>query len=301
MLKTILGQPTNVKGDEVVFWCPRHSARAGRTEGHLSVNVKTDWFHCWNCGFGHQNILPILRLRKDLPEFQEYLEGLGSHKREEPAQEYAKPILPDGFKSLSGTHRGPVFSQTMAYLTRRGVTSDDIVRFKLGYTEEGPYRGRVIFPSFDDQGELNFFVGRDIWKNDSRKYMHGEFDKDIIFNDYLVDWERPVVLVEGPFDMIAVGENAIPLQGTYIRDDSRLFRKIVTTGVPTYFALDSDAFSKQLRVISRFMEYGVDVSVVDLRPSKDPSEMGRDRFSEAMKRAKRLKTDLDIMRMRLCA
>ena len=45
-----------------------------------------------------------------------------------------------------------------------------ISKYSIGYTTEGPYRGRIIVPSFDKNEEINYFVSRSYvgHKNKSR-------------------------------------------------------------------------------------------------------------------------------------
>ena len=51
--------------------------------------------------------------------------------------------------------------------------------------------------------------------------------RDIVFNELFVDWKEKVYLVEGIFDAIAVGMNAIPILGSTINENSNLFKKLI--------------------------------------------------------------------------
>ena len=42
---------------------------------------------------------------------------------------------------------------------------DDILKHNIGYCDEGKYSNRIIIPSYDSDGQLNFFVGRDFYKS----------------------------------------------------------------------------------------------------------------------------------------
>lgn len=291
------------KGDELSFFCPKHPARAGRSIGQLHVNLKTDWFNCWSCGWAGKTLVPLLRLRGNTEELQEYLQELEERrgkKEVKPEKKYDPVVLPDEFKSLSAPCRSPYQKAAMAYLAQRGVSYDDILLWKLGFCEDGEYKNRIIIPSFDEYGELNFFTGRAIYEN-PLKYKHGNFDKDIITNDYMIDWSRPVTVTEGAFDAIQAGENAIALQGSILSEGSRLFRKIVTSGVDTYFALDSDAFKKQLQIIELFMSYGVNAFHVNLFGKKDVGLMTKHEFQEAKRLARPIRSETDILRIRINA
>ena len=61
-------------------------------------------------------------------------------------------------------------------------------------------RRRVIIPSFDSEGFLNYFTARAIDES-TRKYVNPKVKRtDIIFNELNVDWKKELVIVEGPFD-----------------------------------------------------------------------------------------------------
>lgn len=271
------------------------------------MNLITDWFNCWICGkdFSGRTLVKLLAhlFGPRSPELEQYfahLEELRGVVQEKPVQEFDEPELPSGFRSLSVTSRSPYFRQAMEYLDNRGVGSDDILLHKLGYCEDGDFRGRIVFPSFDSNGDLNFAVGRAFWPN-IPSYKHGNFSKDIIFNDYMIDWDEPIVLTEGPFDAIKAGENAIPLQGSNLSEGSKLFRKIVTSGVEVYFAMDTDAYRKQLRVMQVFNHYGVQAHYVNLFGKKDVGMMTKEEFRVAKSRAVPIRSDMDLLRLRISA
>jgi len=264
----------------------------------LSVNLKTDAFHCWVCGWGNKSsIEPILRLKRNSEFYAEYT---ADKKPEAPKDEktYDKVVLPKEFRSLSVAHRSPWFNQAMGYLVKRGLSPSDAFLYKLGYCEDGPYQNRIIIPSFDEYGELNFFVGRSFYDN-QMKYKHGNFSKDIIFNDYMVDWEKPVTLVEGPFDMMKVGQNAIPIQGVFLQPSSKLFQKIVHYRVPVYLALDNDAMASILKLAEDFMRFGVEANIVTWQGKKDPGDMAKGEFEKHRPLSFKLNSAFDIVKYKV--
>lgn len=303
MLRRGLHEEGRQKGDEYVFHCPKCNHRKPK----LSVNLVTDWFNCWICGkaFSGRTLVKLFAhlFGRDSQEVSQYLAHLEEQRgiiQEPPAHQFDEPTLPTGFRSLSVSSRSPYHRQAMEYLAGRGVSSDDILLYKLGYCEDGDYRGRIIFPSFDSDGALNFVVGRAFWPN-IPSYKHGNYSKDIIFNDYLIDWDEPIVLTEGPFDAVKAGFNAIPLQGSNFSEGSKLFRKIVMTGVEVYFALDTDAFKKQLKMMEVFHHYGVPARYVNLSGKKDVGVMTKEEFQYAKSRAKPIRSDTDLLRLRVFA
>lgn len=306
-LRTSLGQEGKEHGEEIVFFCPKHGSKAGRSVGQLSVNLKTDWFNCWSCGFKARDIYPLLILRGKTAISAQYLEELKEKHRDfrrcqviEVAKVYDPPAIPQEFKSLTTPSRSPYYRAAMAYMAKRGLGTEDVLRWKLGYCEEGEMAGRIVVPSFDEYGELNFVVGRTFYEDPLRyKPFPKHQCKDIVWNDYMVDWEEPVTITEGPFDAFVAEENTTILQGTILPDS--LVRKIVLNGTDVYFAMDADAFKRQLEYIELFLSYGIGCRYVSIRGKKDLGAMTKAEFRERKAAAKVVRNELDVLKMRVMA
>ena len=120
--------------------------------------------------------------------------------------------LPNEFKPM-WTNGGSIIQRhSWVYLQNRGITKGDILRYGIGYCDGGLYSNRVIIPSYDSDGELNYFVGRNIY-NGGMKYKNPPVSKNVIGFDLFINWEEPIVLCEGVFDAMAIKRNAIPLFG----------------------------------------------------------------------------------------
>lgn len=283
-----------IKRDEVVFFCPRH----GHKKPKLSVNLNTDKFHCWFCNWGGENLIGILRLKGATDDLRAYKEYIGEAKNTSVVTEmlYDAPVLPSEFVPLSDESGGQYYNTAMSYLNGRNVTADDILLWKLGYCHSGEYKNRIIVPSYDNAGELNFFVGRSFY--DSRlAYKHGNFCKDIIWNDCMIDWSQPVTITEGPFDAFVVGDNVTILQGTILGD--KLLKKVVSSGVDIYLAMDTDAFKRQLKHIELFISYGVNCHYVDLGSKKDVGSMTKKEFTDRKNVARPISNRLDTLKMQV--
>lgn len=300
-LRGVLGEYRE-KGEEAIFFCPKHGSRAGRTDGQLCVNLRTDWFNCWSCGFKGRSLVGVLRLAGNTEILREYLAEIDERKNEpEPEKKYDPPALPSGFRSLSVPSASPYHRGAMEYLSSRGLGTDDILRWKLGYCETGEYRNRIVIPSFDEHGLLNFVVCRSFYESDSYRYKPSPEHqcKDVIWNDYMIDWTQPVVVTEGPFDAFVARDNVTILQGTIL--GAKLLRKIVLSGVDVYFAMDADAFKRQLKHIELLLSYGVGCHYIDVRGKKDVGAMTREEFATRKARAIAVKDDLDVLKIRVSA
>ena len=151
--------------------------------------------------------------------------------------------------------------EALSYLMSRGIPKSDILYYKMGYCDTGKYRKRIIIPSFDESGDCNYFSAR-TYGTDWLKYKNPPSTKNIIFNDLLVDWDSPITLVEGAFDAIKI-KNSIPILGSTLNENTKLFKKIATKQPKVYLGLDKDALTKSLQMIFSMLEYGIDVYFLD--------------------------------------
>lgn len=300
-LRRALGDEGQIHGNEASFYCTYAKGCAKKHHKRkLAINIESEFFHCWVCGWKGGSFMPIFRrLGENDRDYVDYVaEHESKHKHTDIAKLYEGVRLPTEFQTLSCASMSPYKRQAISYLTRRGITPDDILDYKMGYCEQGRYRDRVIIPSFDEFGELTFFVGRGIWDRVSPPYLSGRFDKDIIFNDLLVDWRKPITLVEGPFDAIKAGHNAIALQGKV--PNRRLLAKIQSFMPRVYVALDSDAGDEMVSIAELLVDIGAETLVIDWPIGmKDPGDMTKEDFKKLQDRARPIANDFDVMRQKV--
>ena len=259
------------KNNEYMWWSPFVSHHKPK----LQVNIQTGKWHCWVSNQGGHNLFQLFKkVGAGRVEFQSLSKLLGetsfynSDKNDAGKQTLT---LPKEFKSLSEPHTSIIKDHAMLFLRKRGVTKEDIIRYNLGYCSEGQYQNRIIIPSYDDKGQLNYFVGRDFYAS-TLKYKNPPIPKDIIGFDLYVNWSLPIILVEGVFDAMAIKSNAIPLFGKSILP--KLYGKIIEKSVKNLFiVLDSDAFDDAIKMTEKFVNEGISVNFVKL-DGKDPSDVG---------------------------
>tara|TARA_B100000676_G_C17559204_1_gene571379 strand:- start:35 stop:634 length:600 start_codon:yes stop_codon:yes gene_type:complete len=171
----------------------------------------------------------------------------------------------------------PIYKHALKYLKSRNISEDDMIKYSIGYCEEGLYSNRIIIPSYDEEGKLNFFVGRDIF--DSKlKYRNSPTPKDIIGFELFVNWKEPILLVEGALDAISTKINSIPLFGKTIMNN--LKRKILEKKVKTlYVALDNDAVKDSMKIVEELMNEGIKVHMIKMT-EKDPNDIGYEKFTD---------------------
>jgi len=277
-----------VSGEEHIFkcgFCNHHKRK-------LSVNIPKNKYKCWICETSGNDIRRLVRRFGSSDELAEWdkltkrvnildFDTLFEQEEEEPP---VKVRLPKEFKSLVGAKDSYDTKRVKRYLKNRDVTDKDIRRWKMGYCSEGEYAGRVMIPSFDDKGYLNYFVGR-AYGDAFPKYKNPPVSKNIVFNQLMVDWTKDIILVEGVFDAVVAGANAIPILGSYIKEDGKLFQEIVNHGSDVYLALDPDAEKTTRRIIQTLLSSDVKVYKIDILPYTDVGEMSKEEFLHRKSRA----------------
>ena len=184
----------------------------------------------------------------------------------------------------------PDIKAVWRYVYSRGLTDRDVWYFKLGVSDEQRWKRRVIMPSFDANGNLNYFVARAIDKAKKPKYDNPHVDhRSVIFNELNIDWTKPLVLVEGPFDMTKCPENTTALLGSDFSEQHELFNRILLHNTPIYLAMDGDMWdTKMPKIYKKLAGYDIEVKVVDVRPWGDPGNMSKSEFETSINEAREL-------------
>lgn len=228
-------------------------------KGNLEVNYLKGVYNCWACAetngtkgrlyslfkkFAPENLMrDFLSLRLSFDDKYQFI-----FEPQKP-----KVILPQEFIALATTKRYELLKPAYNYLYKRGINDEIINKHNIGYCFTGKYANRVVFPSYDVEGELNYYVTRLI--NDKKefskiKYLNSEGDKTaIIFNEKLINWDKTVFLVEGVFDHVIL-PNSIPLLGKKMYDKifSELYFKSTKQIV---IILDPDANSDAINIFNK--------------------------------------------------
>lgn len=283
------------KRGEYGFLCPNKkcdSAKQGKVR--LWVNPELEIFNCWHCSMRGKSLATLMVAGSN--ELRQYLETRSIIK----PQKQLKPrcdSLPAGFTpfSLDGSFQEKPY---LSYLGSRNITVRTLVNYRMGYITSGRYARRIVIPSFDRFGMINFWSARSIDDVDHvNRYRLADASKDIISNEHMVDWTKDVFLVEGIFDEIAIGSQAIALNGKDVMPS--LLMKLIEFLPPTvYLCLDDDAKSTANDIANELIQYGINCSLVSLN-GKDPSAIGKNAVIEAASKSTIISSQIDMLRARI--
>jgi len=249
----------------------------GDGKGNLEVNYGDHVFKCWACAETHntKGHLGWLIERYGGKKDKQYYELIRPDEFVRGEKNYKKLVLPKEyhrFDDISDVF--PEKRRAINYLKSRGITEEIIDKYDIGFSFEGDYAGRIIVPSYNSDGELNYFVSRSWNPKTKMKYKNPEADKEfLIFNESRINWEEDIWIVEGVFDGFFV-PNSIPLLGKFLNDNlwEVLYNKAKKDII---ICLDDDAWEDAKRLyykLSGGKLYGR-VKIVKLPEGKDLGDL----------------------------
>lgn len=286
------------------FPCPHCIEKYGWQEArkyNLSISISKNKYQCWKCSsegddLMHGSLKKLIKTFGNESLLNEYMETLRSIRSSElyklhfddfdtSVVEKEDLKFPSSFKYFK---KGEKYNYgAFKYLENRGIGWDIIEKYKIGYTEKEEdvnmkkYSYRVIIPSFNSFGDLNYWVGRDYLPKSDKfpsrtKYANPKTEKkEIIFNEEKIQWDADITLVEGAFDHIVV-PNSIPLLGKALDKDYRLYWEIINKcNANCNIFLDGDAH-ETVKQIYKFLNHGNlygKVRYIPVEGDEDPSSL----------------------------
>ena len=279
ILVEVLGESKQggyIQGCSQYQWnCPSCALEKGGVDGkyNLETSFVIGKFHCWACDakgsisyligkYGntklvkeYQDAIKDIRESKmyDLTSYMDGINGI--------IQNDGKMLtLPKTFTKIDISNLKN--KKLLAYLEKRKINQDIINRFNIGYTqwdnEEYSMRSRLVVPSYDENGILNYWVSRDFTGYEKRtKYKNCDADKkEIVFQESLINYNADIVLVEGALDCIYY-PNTISMLGKFLLKDSELYRKLYNkSNANIIICLDSDTTIEETKRIYNILNTG---------------------------------------------
>ena len=292
LLKEIFGEPKSSNNSEErtqwEFNCQSDYCRNDVNKFNLSFNSEHNIFKCWKCGesgFVHKLVRKygskeqFKKLITFIPAYNNKNLGIFQHKINTNLSLTCP--LPEGFTPLNTTIQTKMHELAYDYIVnKRKITPQEIDYYQIGYTEVGAYRNRVIIPSFNKNKDVNYFEARSFLENvkmtyykpDKKNFKNKNVPNkfDIIFNEYNINWDLPIYLVEGVFDMFRI-PNSIPMLGKTL--SWLLILKLIEHQSKIIICLDGDAFKDSIKIYKELDSLGLDTYILDLRNKNDISNV----------------------------
>ena len=215
---------------------------------NFETNLAAGVCHCWRCGFsgplsrvvkdygGTEALKDYYAAVKDIRESKYYDLGLFKDMAENAyLNDYIK--LPDTFTKIDlSTCRKRKLKE---YLEKRHITQDIIDQHNIGYTtwdeEKWQMRDRIIIPSYDSAGDLNYWVGRD-------------------FSG--IQWDATIYLCEGAIDCLYY-PNSIAMLGKSLSKKTQIFQELYDKArANIVICLDGDTELKETKRVYNLLNIG---------------------------------------------
>ena len=281
LVNSVLGTGKATARNNYAYHCPFCNHHKPKLEVNLTENKQgNNPWHCWACNKKGKTIFNLFKaIGVDMSKLNEAKSLIKNSKFLKFTKSNDVIKLPPEFIGLDDVDNNDIIARhALAYLNKRNISKNDILKYNIGYCKSGLYNNMIIIPTYDVDGRLNYFTARSFEKEPYIKYRNPSISRDIIPNEHFINWKLPIILCEGLFDAIAIKRNAIPLLGKNIQ--SELMKKIVGSFVQKiYIALDKDAIKQALHFCEQLMMEGKEVYFVDMQ-DKDPSEMGFRNFTK---------------------
>ena len=282
----VIGNPgRNVRKDnEHIFFCPFCS----HYKPKLQVNLVSQFWHCWVCDSKGRTLKQLFyKLNATPNQFIELTDIVGESYYYSEKSDIVEVIsLPKEYIPLWKNEGNRIIRKhTLLYLKKRNISNKDIIKYEIGYCEDGLYRNRIIIPSYDNNNKLNYFIARNFYKG-GMKYKNPPVSKNVIMFENHINWNLPIVICEGAFDAITIKRNVIPILGKTLPE--ALLEKMVNGGTNrVIIILDTDARKDALKMTEKLARYSIDSCLVKLT-DKDPSEEGFDNMINYINNAKNI-------------
>lgn len=283
-------------GVNLNIWCP-FCKDSNKNKLKMVIHLEKCFYHCWVCDKKGSNVSYLFnKISKKIGDLSKSIFINKNFKNNifeeiEEEEKFEPVLLPEGFKFFIQDFnlKNPDVRDVFMYAKNRGISKHKLHILRAGYSTSNELRRYLILPSYDKNGELNYYVSRNIdadTKN-SFKYKNANIPKkSIIFNEINIDWSIPLTIVEGPLDLLKTNDNATCLLGSALNEDMKLFQEIVKNKTKINLALDSDVYHKTIKIAKLLSSYDIDVDILDTRGSEDVGDMSEERFNEILDKPK---------------
>ena len=217
--------------------------------------------------------------------------------------------------------KGPDAGEARRYLRNRGYDRDLIIRYKLGWApddwdqlarhvklsdddlrdsglgfvnkaarQQDAFRGRVMFPITDDQGNSVGFGGRILPGHEGSKYKNTTTEASVYDKSSVLYGLHPhrasivrvgqAIICEGYTDVIAYATAGIPLAvatcGTALTEQHvKLLKRFSANRLILSFDADAAGFAAAERVYAWEKQYELEIFVAALPRDSDPDDLAR--------------------------
>lgn len=270
-------------------------------EWHCGIQFNTQKFGCYKCksggdffkllqkilGTGYLNTIEFLKtgVSSQFVDVRYIDKLIETYRETEVALEAKlKPVaLPEHYESL--------FNKRIPYLdTGRNspIPQEQVHYYRMGVCLQGFYSNRLIVCDLDDKSNVIYWVARDItgrvpksWKllNPNAESL-GVGSSDLLFNYFRAKDHETVIVTEGVFDALYVGENAVASYGTGLKKN-HIYWLLKARFKEVIFMYDPDVSMEYLEDSAREVAQHIPCKICKLTKG-DPDEHSKEELNKLL-------------------
>lgn len=298
-----------LESEQIQVNCPKCQEREGLSEPdgkyNLEINTAKKVFRCWKCDFPKfsgslKRLIKLYGTNVDLQLYEDYGGNDYFSYEVDNSQENEFVTLPKEFISFKNMNEyDSLHVEPYKYMViNRQINKEILYKYNVGFCVEGHYEGRIIIPSYNVNGQINYFVARSYRTGLKPPYLNPKVDKDkIIFNEGLINYDSHLFIVEGVFEMFSFPVNTIPMLGKTI---SKAMFMALSEKKPTLTIIfDPDAITNAIESLQKLQAIYVNqeerIKIVELKGNYDLDEIRRNygigEMNKIIKTARSLNTE----------
>jgi hypothetical protein len=256
ILIELFGTPKEINNNSIKFNCPickKINFGIPDNKYNLEINIGIEYegkiarpVHCWKCNTS-DNLNSFVKKHSNKQQYKKFLlefknQSLVLTKKDKP-KIYSLPKEFISFKDMD--YNNPDHLKAYNYIVNeRKVSKTLLIKNNIGFALSGKYKNRIIFPSYDLNNKINFYISRTFLPNVEPKYLIPYADKNsIIFNERDINWNSTVYLVEAYLEYTTIPLNSIILLGKVLPDI--ILDKLIKYKPNIIILLNPDAHDKR--------------------------------------------------------
>lgn len=257
--------------EQFEFNCPSNKCKRDVNKFNLNYSPSKNLFNCFKCGYKGfvSKLVKDYGSEDDIQKinilFPKHLQhSYNNNFNDHEIDETITCDLPEDYRPLTKKYPSKYYYRAMEYLKERGITMEIIKKYEIGYTESGNRKFRIIIPSRNIFGQINYYEARSFFKKSKKPYWKPDSPEktNIIFNAANINFDLPIYLIEGPFDMFPLS-NAVPMLGKIL--SPIILKKILQHKTKVILCLDEDAIEDTILLYLQLESLGIDVYFVDIK------------------------------------
>ena len=201
IIESVIGKGKVTNKGNIAHHCPFcHSPRKKMEIQTITNDKGENPWHCWVCNKSGKKLSSLFKAlkvsREKISELYKVLNVQPKYNANQIDSAFRSTTaidLPKEYIPLVSISDSIEYKNAIHYLrAKRKITLSEIVKYNIGYCETGEYSKKIIIPSYDEFGKLNYFVGRAYYDAESFKHKNPDVSKNCVGFELFINWSLPL-------------------------------------------------------------------------------------------------------------